>query len=313
MRLMSSIFLLCVLGMTSVAQPVRLTAQVDAKQYRIGDWIDVHVAGAVDAAVDSVQPAVRDSVGPFEVLAIHRDGTAPAWLVRLSTVDSGNAFIPPIPFEYRMKNDTTLRTAYTNALTVTVAGLAINPQGEIKDIKPPLSAPWKFEDFLPYLIGLVVLAAAVAGFLYYRKHRRKATDLLADVRPAIPPHREALAALRVLEDKKLWQQGKVKEYYSEVTEIIRRFFERRWEVMALERTSDEILDQMRTIPEAQSVWDPMRMFFLTADLVKFAKAQPSPAEHEQELRWAYEIVRAMVPPEPAETATVQQEETADVR
>ncbi len=305
--------LIAVAGSLLFPQPVRLTAQVDPKTYRIGDWIDVHVTGTVDAAVDSVRAAVADSLGPFEVLTVQRSGTQPEWLIRLSTVDSGKSFIPPIPFVYRAKGDTALQTAYTNALTITVAGLTINPQGEIKDIKPPLSAPWKFEDFVPYLIGLVVLALAVAGYLYYRRKRKQALDHLVDVRPAMPPHREALTALRILEEKKLWQQGHVKEYYSEVTEIIRRFFEGRWNIMALERTTDEILDQMRGIPDALSVWESLRAFLTTADLVKFAKSQPTPAEHELELRWGYEIVRAMVPPEPAAVAPEPEKETADVR
>jgi hypothetical protein len=138
-------------------------------------------------------------------------------------------------------------------------------------------------------------------------------DILADVKVVIPPHREALTALRVLEEKKLWQQGLVKEYYSEVTEIVRRFFERRWNIIALEMTTDEILVQIKHVPEALIVWKKMGSFFLTADLVKFAKYQPAPAEHEQEMHSAYEIVRSMMPKTSIETEPQSQEVSADVR
>jgi hypothetical protein len=105
----------------------------------------------------------------------------------------------------------------------------------------------------------------------------------------------ALTALRLLEDKHLWQQGRVKQYYSEVTEIVRRFIEDQYGVLALESTSDEILAQLLKLPEAQALLKEFRSFFTTADLVKFAKYIPAPEEHEHELRWAYEIVRAMIP------------------
>jgi len=78
-------------------------------------------------------------------------------------------------------------------------------------------------------------------------------------------------------------------------------------------TSQEILQRLQPIPDTKPVWTPMQSFFLTADLVKFAKYQPAPADHEQELRWAYEIVRAMVPPEPVVAQAARQEATADVR
>jgi hypothetical protein len=119
--------------------------------------------------------------------------------------------------------------------------------------------------------------------------------------------------LRVLEEKKLWQQGLVKEYYSEVTEIIRRFFERRWNIIALEMTTDEILVQIKHVPEALMVWKEMGTFFLNADLVKFAKYQPEPAEHEQEMLSAYEIVRSMAPKASIQKEPQSQEASANVR
>jgi len=244
---------------------------------------------------------------------VERKGADFLWLIRLTTIDSGKVFLPPVEFGYKVKGDTNTHKAFTNSLLLTISGVAINPQGEIKDIKPPMSAPWLFEDFLPYLIALIVLTALAGGYYYYWRKMKQKKDILADVKVIIPPHREALTALRVLEEKKLWQQGLVKEYYSEVTEIIRRFFERRWNIIALEMTTDEILVQIKHVPEALLVWKEMGSFFLTADLVKFAKYQPAPAEHEQEMHAAYEIVRSMVPKTSIEIEPQSQEVTADVR
>ncbi len=295
------------------SQEVRLTAKTNTDTFPLGSWIDVHVEGKTDAAIDSIAPLVKDSIGSFEIVTVERKGTDFQWLIRLSTIDSGKVFLPPVGFGYKVKGDTSTHKAFTNSLLLTITGIPIDPQGEIKDIKPLLSAPWLFEDFLPYLIASIVLAALAGGYYYYWRKMKQKKDLLGEVKVVIPPHREALSALRVLEEKKLWQQGLVKEYYSEVTEIIRRFFERRWNIIALEMTTDEILVQIKHVPEALMVWKEMGSFFLTADLVKFAKYQPAPAEHEQEMHSAYEIVRSMVPKVSLETEPQPQEATADVR
>ncbi|MGB2866817.1 MAG: hypothetical protein WBD36_00075 [Bacteroidota bacterium] len=288
-------------------QEVGLSATTDSSRFRIGDRIVLHVHGRTPPNLEAISPAAKDSVGPFEILSAGRSGNEPDWTFELMTIDTGRVFVPPIPFAYRVKGDTTQRQAYTNPVSLTVAGVTVDAQGEIKDIKPPLSAPWKFEDFVPYLIALLVLLIAGMAYYYYRKRRMQRESMQEAVRSAIPPHREALAALRLIEEKKLWQQGKVKQYYSEVTEIIRTFFERRWKIVALELTSDEILQQMKQIPESEKVWKQMQSFFTTADLVKFAKYEPAPAEHESEMQWAYEIVRSMIPPQPTEDEVERKE------
>jgi hypothetical protein len=306
------LLLFFLLSSAVLAQDVRLTAKTETDTFQLGTWINVQVEGKFNITVDTIAPALKDSVGLFEVLKIERNSTEPKWLIRLSTIDSGKVFLPPIEFNYKVKGDASTHKAYTNSLMLNISSVAIDPKGEIKDIKPPMGAPWLFEDFLPYLIALVVMAVLAGGFYYYWLKKKQKQDLLANVKIIIPPHREALTALRVLEEKKLWQQGLVKQYYSEVTEIIRHFFERRWGIIALELTTDEILIQMKHIPDALQVWKEMESFFITADLVKFAKYDPSPAEHENEMRSAYEIVRMMVPKARVETEPQPQEATADV-
>ena len=93
-----------------------------------------------------------------------------------------------------------------------------------------------------------------------------------------------------MKEQKLWQQGLVKEYYSEVTEIIRRYFERRYAVRALEETTDEILERApRRLRPAKRWSAPMKML-RCADLVKFAKFTPGIPDHEEMLTLAYDIV-----------------------
>jgi hypothetical protein len=295
------------------AQEPRVTARTDSAQYKVGEWILLHVSAELPADVDSLAPAVKDSVGAFEILNIDASRAASGhqeWIFKLTMFDTGNVFIPPVAFSYKHRQDTLERIAYSNPISLSIVSIPFDPKGDIKDIKPPLDAPWKFEDFLPYLIALLILALAAIGYYYYRKWKKRREEGFVPVKPSIPPGQVALTALRLLEDKHLWQQGKVKQYYSEVTEIVRRFIEDQYGVLALESTSDEILAQLLKLPEAQALLKEFRSFFTTADLVKFAKYIPAPEEHDHELRWAYEIVRAMIP---KPIAQLEEQEVESVR
>jgi hypothetical protein len=297
------------LAVFASAQEISVTAKTDSTNYRVGDWIRLTVEAKIPASIESILPAVKDSIGSFEILKVeameNSEQDSRGWVFTITSFDSGKGYVPPVELAYRVKGDTTQQIARSNSLILDIGSVAVDSDGEIKDIKPPLDAPWKFEDFLPYLIALAVLALAARVYYYWRKKRKQREEAVVLAKPEIPPHQQALYELRELEDKKLWQQGKVKEYYSEATEIVRRFFEGRWGIDALELTSDEIMKHMKNVAESQKVWKEMQSFFITADLVKFAKYNPTVEEHEDELKEAYEIVRAMVPVIPAEKEEVE--------
>ncbi|MCX7983750.1 MAG: hypothetical protein N3A63_02465 [Bacteroidetes bacterium] len=297
MKLLKTIVLLLILALpVQTQQRLYLKAYTDSTEYTIGDRVDLHIEVRTEISIDSIAPMLSDSLGSFEVLHVQRNDSEFFWTVYLSTTDSGRVVVPPIPFRYFVNTDSTPHVAYTNPFYLTFRPVLVNPHGDIKDIKPPLSAPLEFEDVLPYLIVLVVIALSISVWYYFKK-KSYSQHSHEEMRINIPPHKEALAALRQLEEKKLWQQGFVKEYYSEVTTILRIFFEKRWSILALESTTDEILHQMKRIPEALLVWGDLEWCLRTADLVKFAKYIPSPEENERILQHAYAIVRIMAPKE----------------
>jgi hypothetical protein len=288
------------------AQEVGLTAASERKTLRLGEPVVVTVTARVPAAIDSIGPVVSDSAGLFQILSITKTDDA-EWAFELMTIDTGTVFVPPLAFGYTMKGDTVGKRAYANALSFQVAGVTVPKDADIKDIKPPMSAPWKWEDLWPFLLLAVVVVAAIYLYRKYRKKKGLEPEAAPEA-PKVEPHVRALGELRALEERQLWQQGKVKEYYSEATEIVRRFFEGRWKIPALEMTSDEILLALRDTPEAAQLRNTLGTFFVRADLVKFAKSQPTPEDHQDELKAAYAIVRAMTP---ADVPSAQ--ETADVR
>jgi hypothetical protein len=290
-------------SLASVAwgQEPRVSASTDSAQYRVGTWILLHLDAELPPTVDSLAVAVKDSLGPFEILNVESSPSKAGhqqWLFRLTVFDTGKVLIPPAIFAYRNRGDTLTRVAYSNPIPLTIVGIPVDLKGDIKDIKPPLDAPWKFEDFLPYLVALAVLILLGLAYWYYRRVKKRREASYVPPKPEIPPWRVALAALHTLEDQRLWQQGRVKEFYSETTEIIRRFLEDQYGLLALESTSDEIVVQLKLLTEAQMLLKEFRSFFTTADLVKFAKYLPTPEENEQELTWAFHFVRTMTPHPP---------------
>jgi len=149
------------------------------------------------------------------------------------------------------------------------------------------------------LIGLIILLLfllSVAGYFLYRYYRKK-KNLREKIIPEfiIPSHEIALARLSDLEQKKLWQNGFVKEYHSEVTEIVRQYFESRFKFGALEMTSSEILAVLSYLEEGKVIETISEKFFSNADLVKFAKFEPMPKVNEEMMKQAYEIVNKTIP------------------
>jgi len=285
------------------AQEPKISAHTDSAQYKVGTWILLHVEAALPPAVDSLAVAVKDSLGPFEILAVEpslAQAGHQQWLFRLTIFDTGKVYVPPAIFAYKNRGDTLTRVVSSNPIPLTIVGISVDLKGDIKDIKPPLDAPWKFEDFLPYLIALAVVLLLGLAYWYYRRVKKRREASYVPPKPDIPPWRVALAALHTIEDQRLWQQGRVKDFYSETTEIIRRFLEDQYNLLALESTSDEIVVQLKLVPEAQPLQKEFRSFFTTADLVKFAKYLPTPEENEQELTWAFHFVRTMTPHPPAQ-------------
>ena len=291
------------------AQGVTLKAWTDSTSYEIGRWITLRIDGEMPAAIDSLVPVVFDTLGTFEVLA--RKTSEPeleggrkrqTWKFRLTTFEAGEVRIPAVPIAYRTGEDTLWHFARTEPLALTITTVAVDTAADFKDIKPPVDAPWAWEDVLPYLIFLwaVAVIAAVAFLIVHYRKQQAAAPAPTAARPAVPAHEAAIAALHNLEDRHLWQKGKVKEFYSELTEIIRNYFEHRFRIRALEMTTDEVLAGLKRVREADSALSDTSKLLLTADLVKFAKYMPTPDENAEEMALAYAVVRHTAPKAPVE-------------
>ncbi len=280
---------LCLINQ-SAAQEVKVTARVDSNNILIGDWLTLHVEVRHPGHQDIQFVALPDSLAGFEIIqrdSIQRqsigEDIVESTSFTITAYDTGTFIIPPLNVRYKSSVDTATLFAESSPIPVFVHGMAVDTTKEIKDIKPPMTPGISFSEILPYLIGIVVIAAVVWVVFYVMKKRKRGESIIPEPPPR-PAHEVALEALRSLDAEKLWQRGKVKEYHSKLTDIVRLYIERRFDVRALEMITDEILSAQEIKRIDHELYNDLRELLTLADLVKFARVQPAATEHEKCMR-----------------------------
>lgn len=202
----------------------------------------------------------------------------------LTSFDSGYHAVKPIQFfvnNQLVESQPFLVEVHTVQLT----------QQELKDIKSPFEAELTLLDYLKlywmYILGGLAVVGVIALIIWYLKTREKPIIEQIIQKPQIPPHVIALEKLTELQKKKLWQSGDLKGYYSSLTTIIREYIELRYNILALEQTTSEILSDLSQKQEiANDLKEKLKELLLLADLVKFAKMKTLAEENEKLFAYA---------------------------
>ena len=203
-------------------------------------------------------------------------------LLTLTSFDTGYIEIPSIGIKYyKSAKDTTLYTSYTDYMDIYVKPVAIDTTMAYKPIKMPIKQNITFEETAPYLGGGIILAGLVLLLIYIiRRSKKKVVTEEVEEKPQIPAIITAREKMSQLKDANLWQSGKYKDYYTDLTGIAREYLEGQFDIDAIEMTSDEILDEVKKIKLDNHIFSKLQNTLMTADLVKFAKAIPNPTENE---------------------------------
>ena len=186
-------------------------------------------------------------------------------------------------------------TLLSNALSLKVLSMPIDTtQQSITDIKDVYSAPFDWNSFAMWLlIVFVVIVLIVLGFYLFKRYYHKGKD--GEIGEIIDPrlaHEIAFERLESLKSEHLCEKGKIKEYYTELTDILRLYLSKRYGVSAQELTSGEILNLIKT---NHFVTDPICYGYLKdvlhlSDLVKFAKWSPLPNENDKSFNEVYDFI-----------------------
>jgi hypothetical protein len=305
-KLIISLVILTLFAQEVLSQDSKAVSRLDTNAMLIGDQVRLNIGISVPARTLVRWPMIGDTIlGHIRVLNRSRIDTtfsADRKSFRLSqsflltTFDSGYFAIPPVRFYIQRPPDTTKIVEQSEPAFLNVHSVHVDTTLAIKPIKGPIKVPISFREMLPWIItGILVLA--LAGLLLYWLKKRKKAEPVFRLKPRIilQPHETALSELEKLRQKKLWQSGKIKDYHTELTGILRIYIEERFGIMALEMTSDEITESLADRAEISKIArDRLIRIFYMADLVKFAKAQPLPSEHDHSLEEAVAFVRETI-------------------
>ena len=199
----------------------------------------------------------------------------------ITAFDTGVFMIPPIRFGMMEKGDTSYSTIISDPLLLNVFTVEVDTTKDIKPIVRPMAQPYTIDEFLPIILLVLVLIIIIIAAVYlYRRFKKKKPLFTKKEKPALPPYQEAIQNLETLKMKKLWQNGQVKEYQSELTDIIRYYIERRFEINAVEMVSHEIMEALKKTDVNQEALAKISATFELADLVKFAKSNASAIEND---------------------------------
>lgn len=316
----SFIGLLFLLGGNAVAQQRPLIdVSIDSAAILIGEQTVLHltVTADQDRPVQVIIPNDTLMAG-VELLNLSKADSTQIENNRLvikqdlliTSFDSALYLLPPL------KVIDGVDTVYSNQVALKVSTLPVNAENpeEYFDIKQVWKPPFVWADYLPILLGilLILLLAAAAWYGWKRWKEQKSLIPFNKEEPKLPPHEQAIKELDAIREQKLWQQGLSKAYYTQITETLRRYIDGRFGINAMEMTSGEILDLIRQNDEAKPLYENLRQILSVADFVKFAKMNPLPDENDLSLANAYRFVEQTKPVEeeakPAEESTELKQE-----
>ena len=179
----------------------------------------------------------------------------------------------------------------------------------ITDIKDIEKAPVWWWGIIRWVLLALLIAGLFVGAYYsvmwYHKHFHKDEEEAIEPELLRPADEVALEKLDEIKAQKIWKDGKVKEYQTELTDVVREYIGRRFDVQSTEKTSDETLKEVKpllvngdlALEDGKELYERLSKMLRTADLVKFAKWHTTPDENEQALTTAYDFVKETSKPE----------------
>jgi hypothetical protein len=250
---------------------------VDRTEVVIGDQVEVRLRMELrenqrwinqDRLWPDSLPGIEIVSGPE---AITGENTLNSYRWTIACFDTGIVRIPSLAVI--LAGQQSIDTQWTIDIPIRVLPVEPDSSGLIP-IKGIYQEPFRlgfYKKYIPHLLALLLLLTGI--WWWWKKRKRKPEA--APIPVAAPsPAAWALEALANLEREKLWQRGEVKSHYSQLTDIFRGYLERRYQIHAMEQTTDEIVSQLQQVHLNQKTAQDISDLLSISDLVKFAKADP---------------------------------------
>lgn len=258
----------------------QVTTSIDTTNIKIGEQITYKIQVEADTTDLVVFPEGQTFM-PLEMIESYKVDTtknsAKFKLIKkygLTQFDSGSYSIP------KQKIIIGDKTFYTDSLNVEVNTVAVDTtKQKLYDIKPMIEVEEASSNWWKYLL-YILLPLALAGFLLYWFIWRKKPLTEEEEIAMLPPYHRAKLALQKLDERDYLQNEELKDYYSELTFIIRKYLDEKVYDRALESTTDELIDRLNLLRDANKIElnvddiNNIETILKRADLVKFAKSAP---------------------------------------
>jgi len=280
---------------------IKVQATTDTNNITIGDHVTLTISAENPGDGFVLFPAPDEiAQGNIEVIAQTQDTTVDdngkvLKINQRSTITSfteGVDTIGPLVVRVQSGHDTAMETLWTEPLLLAVNTVEVDTNQAIKDIEDVMRIPLTFKEILPWLLLALALAAIGVGVWFLVRYLKKRKNNVSEpAKPDIPADTLALEQLEQLRVEGLWKQGRVKDYHTNLTDILRQYLYNQYDIDAAEMTSDQITDACAETPDISAEQnDNLRQILQTADLVKFAKAEPQPWEHDRSMSLSVDFV-----------------------
>ena len=278
-----------------------VSAAIDSTTLFIGDQTDLHLRATCEVGEQVQMPMLGEHLIPgLEIVdrtivdtTTLSDGRVQYnQYLTLTSFEDSLFYIEPLPF---VSGDDTV---WSESLMLNVVQPFEMDSADmaITDIKGIYRAPIWWWGFLRWvLLALAVAGVGVGGYYlitYLQSRMGKRDEDAVAAEPLRPAEEVALEKLDIIREQKIWQTGQIKEYHTQLTDVVREYIVRRFEVSSAEQTSDETLRAMRPLlSDKKDLYEQLRKMLTLADLVEFAKWTTTPDENELSLRSAYTFVK----------------------
>jgi hypothetical protein len=302
-KLLILMFIFISFILSSSGQNVNITSSFDSSRIFIGDQIKYTVIIDKPSGLRLTFPVFKDTLcknieiisGPRVDSTIVQNGRIKIIQKYLITsFDSGRYQVRPVFAE--TKNEGGIKRFYSDYAMLEVMRVKLAPPdstAKIFDIIKPYKAPVTFGEVLPWILIISLVAVLTyAAIRFLRKFIKPEAETGTYIPPE-PAHVIAFRELEKLKSEELWQKGETKKYYTSLTEILRQYLENRFRVYSLELTTAETLDALvKTGFKKNGTYNDLKTVLTGADLVKFAKYKPVPAENESHFQTSWNFVLA---------------------
>jgi hypothetical protein len=289
-RFLTSAAVLLLLVPATKAQVIRVTSAPDTSVILIGDRTGFTVTAEIPAGVSAEMNSAGDTLAG-KIVVLRRDPRDTTRLTDgamritdrylITSFDSGTYEIPPF-FAERISGDSLIRylSDYSSLRVLRPDIVLQDTTDVIFDIVPPRTAPVTFSEVLPWII-IVLIASALVYLLARFLPRNPLKRFVKPLPPPEPAHIIALRELKALRDGELWQKGEIKEYYSRLSDILRRYIDNRYGISSPELTTDETVRMLqRAAVTTTGQMGLVKEVLSLSDMVKFAKYVPEAVVHE---------------------------------